>query len=432
MASEDVSRRGTMLVTYNSEVGFSESTTGGKLLPKKEKPNGAVKLKKSIAKKAKDTESNGGSTSPNSPMINGASKKPPEDRPVCRHCKKSFDPAQLESHTVGCLEKKKETARLKKERKEVRAREAAERLRDQQQAGEKDKDGDIVIGSAGGPSASQDGGDADKAKSNGDISTGAKKPPRKTASKAQPGDKITNKKRKADGEDAEKEPKKKKAKKDDTEKQAPKPKVTKPRGPVNVETQCGVPLGEKGGFCARSLTCKSHSMGLKRAVPGRSAPYDQLLAMYQKKNQAKQQKALMDAQAGAHPQDEEDADGANLDSDEEREAVMKGLGRWRPRPLEQVITVGVGRRYKYVRLKEALGSALAGGGGRGLFGVPAPVPTTIGSTDGGFAIDGVEAAMEGQGRKASFASSVGAGHGHPLPKGVTVKKGSVASSTGGA
>ena len=33
-------------------------------------------------------------------------------------------------------------------------------------------------------------------------------------------------------------------------------------------------------------------MGAKRAVPGRSLPYDILLASYQKKNQAKQQSRL--------------------------------------------------------------------------------------------------------------------------------------------
>jgi len=59
-------------------------------------------------------------------------------------------------------------------------------------------------------------------------------------------------------------------------------------GPVDVERQCGVIL-PNGMPCARSLTCKSHSMGAKRAVPGRSLPYDMLLAAYQKKNQAKQQ-----------------------------------------------------------------------------------------------------------------------------------------------
>ena len=59
-------------------------------------------------------------------------------------------------------------------------------------------------------------------------------------------------------------------------------------GPVDVEKQCGVQL-PNGAQCARSLTCKSHSMGAKRAVPGRSLPYDMLLSVYQKKNQAKQQ-----------------------------------------------------------------------------------------------------------------------------------------------
>jgi hypothetical protein len=62
-------------------------------------------------------------------------------------------------------------------------------------------------------------------------------------------------------------------------------------GPVDVEKQCGVIL-PNGQPCARSLTCKSHSMGAKRAVPGRSLPYDMLLAAYQKKNQAKQQSKL--------------------------------------------------------------------------------------------------------------------------------------------
>lgn len=55
-----------------------------------------------------------------------------------------------------------------------------------------------------------------------------------------------------------------------------------------MERQCGVML-PNGQPCARSLTCKSHSMGAKRAVVGRSLPYDMLLAAYQKKNQAKQQ-----------------------------------------------------------------------------------------------------------------------------------------------
>ncbi|KDN44112.1 SCA7-domain-containing protein [Tilletiaria anomala UBC 951] len=52
------------------------------------------------------------------------------------------------------------------------------------------------------------------------------------------------------------------------------------RGPLDVDRQCGV-ISEKGP-CLRSLTCKSHSMGAKRSVEGRSRPYDELLFEWQK------------------------------------------------------------------------------------------------------------------------------------------------------
>ncbi|KZL87049.1 subunit of saga histone acetyltransferase complex, partial [Colletotrichum incanum] len=51
-----------------------------------------------------------------------------------------------------------------------------------------------------------------------------------------------------------------------------------PRGcPVDIERQCGVPLAE-GRRCGGALTCRRHSMSAKRAVAGRSAPFDLLLA----------------------------------------------------------------------------------------------------------------------------------------------------------
>lgn len=55
----------------------------------------------------------------------------------------------------------------------------------------------------------------------------------------------------------------------------------KNKGPIDVDKQCGV-INDKGLPCSRSLTCKSHSMGAKRAVEGRSAPYDTLLFEWQK------------------------------------------------------------------------------------------------------------------------------------------------------
>ncbi|KAK3299164.1 SCA7, zinc-binding domain-containing protein [Chaetomium fimeti] len=75
----------------------------------------------------------------------------------------------------------------------------------------------------------------------------------------------------------------------------PKPKATNRNGPVDVDQQCGVVL-PNGQACARSLTCKGYSMSAKRAVPGRSQPYDMLLAQYQESLRVRQQQeAVIDA-----------------------------------------------------------------------------------------------------------------------------------------
>ncbi|RDW73724.1 hypothetical protein BP5796_07166 [Coleophoma crateriformis] len=49
---------------------------------------------------------------------------------------------------------------------------------------------------------------------------------------------------------------------------------------INVETHCAVL--KNGKPCSRSLDCKLHSMSSKRAVAGRSQPFDMLLASYKK------------------------------------------------------------------------------------------------------------------------------------------------------
>lgn len=59
------------------------------------------------------------------------------------------------------------------------------------------------------------------------------------------------------------------------------------RGPVDVEQQCGATL-PNGAQCSRNLTCKRHSMAAKRAVAGRSMPYDMLLVAYQKRNPSRE------------------------------------------------------------------------------------------------------------------------------------------------
>lgn len=201
-----------------------------------------------------------------------------EDTPepmTCKHCKKPMEKSVWDSHVKLCLQKKQDKARRKKEAKEAKAKDAKEKSED------KDKDGDTQMDDP--TSAARIGGDLpDEPGAPTEVIT---KSAKKSAAKATTDAPKKSKKRKADNEGVEKEPpKKKKAKKDEP----PKPKVPKPKGPVDVEKQCGVQL-PNGGNCARSLTCKSHSMGAKRSVPGRSLPYDLLLAQYQKKNQAKQQ-----------------------------------------------------------------------------------------------------------------------------------------------
>lgn len=144
--------------------------------------------------------------------------------------------------------------------------------------------------------------------------------------------------------------------------------TNKAKGPVDVEKQCGVPL-PLGGFCARSLTCKTHAMGAKRAVPGRSAPYDVLLQQYQKRNQAKiaasnalaaqrRENAQLSELAGG------DADGANgnmnvvLDPDEETHLVLEGLSKNLPAPLERKVLVPTRNRHRFLYMREAYANAM--------------------------------------------------------------------------
>lgn len=174
---------------------------------------------------------------------------------VCKHCKKPVLKQAAVEHIRLCLKTKQEKARKKKE-----ARDAANRAKEKV-----DKDGD------------------EEREKEGEESMMGQKSAKKSAKGMADDATKKGKKRKTEGEDdKDKEPKKKK------KKEEPKPKVPKPKGPVDVEKQCGVQL-PNGGQCARSLTCKSHSMGAKRSVPGRSLPYDMLLQAYQKKNQARQQ-----------------------------------------------------------------------------------------------------------------------------------------------
>ncbi|PSN73853.1 SCA7-domain-containing protein [Corynespora cassiicola Philippines] len=324
--------------------GLVDASVVKSVLGEKEKKVFSLKVKKPVPKaslpgnwKESDTTNVDSKPAPSagsSPLVNPLDEKtlagfsagrPLEDKVdvvQCKHCRRPVLRASSAGHIRDCLNKKQEKLKKKKEAKE--AKDAALR----KEKGEKEDD-DV-------------GKNARKSAIKGAVDgEGAKK----------------GKKRKIDG-DAEKAPNAKKKKKDE-----PKQKAAKPKGPVDVERQCGVAL-PNGGFCARSLTCKSHSMGLKRAVPGRSLPYDMLLAQYQKKNQAKQQRAAIDANAPL-PEDLEPS-GA-VDSDEEKEAIMQALARHRPRPLTTFTPVSQRSKYQYIRMKDMVRSALGAPPGSSMY-----------------------------------------------------------------
>ncbi|KAJ6189061.1 Thiolase-like subgroup [Penicillium mononematosum] len=306
---------------------------------------GKIKVKKtskaSTKKKADDAKDGPIDTSPTaSPLPVLDSKvvtvfptgKPREDdlleTVICKHCKRPTLKQTAAEHVRGCLKAKQEKARKKKE-----ARDAANRLK----AGD-DRDDD-------GPD-----------KADGDNPNMGQKSAKKSATKGTEDGNRKGKKRKADEDDGKESKKKKK-------KDEPKQKTAKPKGPVDVEKQCGVTL-PNGAQCARSLTCKSHSMGAKRSVPGRTLPYDMLLQQYQKKNQARQQKAAIDANA---PLQEDIENTGPIDSDEERDAVMAAIARSAPQPLVRHPIITTKSKYRYVRIKEQMSHAMGVRNGGGLF-----------------------------------------------------------------
>ena len=172
-----------------------------------------------------------------------------------------------------------------------------------------------------------------------------------------------DKKRKKD----DKEPKKKKAKiaaaggKGKGEFKGTFNLTTNLVGPVDIEKQCGVPLPQ-GGLCARSLTCKSHSMGAKRAVEGRSQPYDTLLTAYQKRKQVRVTKpSTASHKAGAggtRAGGKGDPGEAPVDSEEEVISVMAGIKYSAAYPLADRVIMPVKRKRRFWRMREMLYGAL--------------------------------------------------------------------------
>ncbi|KAG0003150.1 hypothetical protein BGZ79_001570 [Entomortierella chlamydospora] len=143
------------------------------------------------------------------------------------------------------------------------------------------------------------------------------------------------------------------------QKVAKAPKVKPPgrvKGPLDLDKQCGVITIPGGPACARSLTCKSHSMSSKRAVEGRSRPYDVLLGMYQKKPvPVKDEKANRDSEIPLAEKED-----VNVDSDEEFNDLLEAVKSYEPQPLATRSTTYIRRRNNCHRIRDLLYDALKG------------------------------------------------------------------------
>ncbi|SMN19012.1 similar to Saccharomyces cerevisiae YGL066W SGF73 SAGA complex subunit [Maudiozyma saulgeensis] len=178
---------------------------------------------------------------------------------------------------------------------------------------------------------------------------------------------------------------------------------------IDFDKQCGVDLPE-GGYCARSLTCKSHSMGAKRAVEGRTKTFDELLANYHREHQTKigaaaekrakqqelqkiqkaqlkeqkeQKKLLQQKQRQIQKQTRNKEKNTNtsrtkassnskanatkttntsipvLTPEEETTQVLNGVSRSFPLPLETTVLSSTRVRTKYIRMREMFASAFS-------------------------------------------------------------------------
>ncbi|KAJ2852410.1 SAGA complex subunit Sgf73 [Coemansia brasiliensis] len=153
----------------------------------------------------------------------------------------------------------------------------------------------------------------------------------------------------------------------------------KARLPLDLDRQCGVVVEPGAAPCTRSLTCKTHSMAMKRAVRGRSNMFDALLQAHlaksrsaaAAKNAAASRSAAKSGSAAAVRNataialaagtlddnffDESDSD---RDSDSETELVIDGIRCSRGQPLAVRPSLLPRRRHHYLRVRDLFYDAL--------------------------------------------------------------------------
>ncbi|PRT53180.1 SAGA-associated factor 73 [Wickerhamiella sorbophila] len=119
---------------------------------------------------------------------------------------------------------------------------------------------------------------------------------------------------------------------------------------IDLDRQCGVEL-PNGSKCGRLLTCKTHSISAKRAVVGRSRPFDTLLVAYRQTRQVQQNAKSSQT---AKSMQEDISDEAPLPPHEEIQQVLLGTLQSHATPLYRRVTYPVKSRDRYLRVREQL------------------------------------------------------------------------------
>ncbi|PIA13884.1 SCA7-domain-containing protein [Coemansia reversa NRRL 1564] len=155
----------------------------------------------------------------------------------------------------------------------------------------------------------------------------------------------------------------------------------KARLPLDLDKQCGVVSEPGASPCTRSLTCKTHSMAMKRGVRGRSNMFDALLQAHlaksrsaaAAKNAASRSAAAKSSNAAAvrnataialgggdgalHESFFEESD-QDRGSDSEAEMVIDGIKCSRGRPMAVRMSTLPRRRHHYLRVRDLFYDAL--------------------------------------------------------------------------
>ncbi|KAI8325048.1 SCA7-domain-containing protein [Martensiomyces pterosporus] len=156
--------------------------------------------------------------------------------------------------------------------------------------------------------------------------------------------------------------------------------LAKAKLPLDLDKQCGVVAEPGAQPCTRSLTCKTHSMAMKRAVHGRSQLFDALLQAHlaksrsaaAAKNAAARSAAAKSSNAAAVRNATAIALGGEAgaldesffeesddhDSDSEAELVIGGVGCSHGKPMATRPTLVPRRRHHYLRVRDLFYDAL--------------------------------------------------------------------------